>query len=66
MKATSRYIKVHYEDKVVFTERRRAKHARNVAEVWRQSQGIWKDHPIFHDMAVKEIIEWLRGEDSDV
>lgn len=66
MKVTSRYVKVHYEDKVVFTEKKRTKTARNVAEVWQRSQGTWKDHPVFHGMAVKEIIEWLRGEDSDV
>ncbi len=66
MKATSRYVRVRYEDKVVFTESKKAKKARNILEVWRQSQGLWKDHPVFHGMAAKEVIEWLRGEDSDI
>jgi hypothetical protein len=66
MKATNRYVRVHYEDKVVFTENRKKKKERSVLEAWQRSQGIWKDHPVFHGMVAKEIIEWLRGEDSDV
>jgi hypothetical protein len=65
MKAASRYVKVRYEDKVVFTQPRKAQKERNVLAVWRQSQGLWKDHPVFRGMAAKEVIEWLRGEDSD-
>ena len=66
MKATDRYVRVGYEDKVVFTQKKRAKREQNVLEVWQKTQGLWKDHPVFHGMAAKEIIEWLRGEDSDV
>jgi hypothetical protein len=66
MRATNRYVRVRYADKVVFTPSRRPKKDANAANVWRRSQGIWKDHPIFGGMTTKEVIEWLRGEDSDV
>lgn len=66
MKATEHYVKARYDDKVVFTERRKTKRERDVVKVWRQSQGLWQDHPVFQGMAAKEVIEWLRGEDSDV
>jgi hypothetical protein len=66
MKAASRYVKVRYEDKVVFTQHQKAKKKQNVLAVWRRSQGLWKNHPVFRGMAAKEVIEWLRGEDSDV
>jgi hypothetical protein len=66
MKAPSRYVRVHYGDKVVFTDGKRGKRGRDVLAVWRRSQGLWKDHPVFHGMAAKEVIEWLRGEDSDI
>jgi len=66
MKATDRYVRVGYEDKVVFTQKKRTKREKNVSKVWQQTQGLWKDHPVFRGMAAKEIIEWLRGEDSDI
>ena len=66
MRATSRYVKVRYADKVVFTQSRRPKKDGDVLDVWRRTQGIWKDHPVFRRMTTKEVIEWLRGEDSDV
>ena len=59
------YIKVGYGDKVVFTHEQEAKGRPDVVATWRKSQGLWKDHPIFGGMAVKEVIEWLRGEDCD-
>jgi hypothetical protein len=50
MKATSHYVRVRYEDTVVFTEGKGTQKGRDVAEIWRWSQGIWRDHPIFHGM----------------
>jgi hypothetical protein len=66
MRTASQYVKVHYTDKIVFTQSKRAKREGDVLDVWRRSQGIWKDHPVFRSMTTKEVIEWLRGEDSDV
>lgn len=66
MKTSGRYVRAGYEDKIVFTPKKKAQRQRNVLTVWQQTQGLWKDHPVFHGMAAKEIIEWLRGEDSDV
>jgi hypothetical protein len=34
--------------------------------VWQQSQGSWRQHPVFHGLPIREVIVWLRGEDSDV
>ena len=66
MKTTERYVKAKYDDKIVFTNGKEAKPQPKVAEIWKRSQGVWKDHPIFGNMSTKEVVEWLRGEDSDV
>jgi hypothetical protein len=55
-----------YEDKVVFTPQKKTRKPPNILATWQQSQGLWADHPVFQGMAVKEVIEWLRGEDCDV
>lgn len=60
------YIEVGYEDKVVFTPHKKAKSRQNMLDIWRRSQGLWTDHPVFGGMDIKETIEWLRGEDCDV
>lgn len=39
---------------------------KNAAEIWQSVEGHWKKHPVFGNMKTKEIIEWLRGSDSDV
>ncbi len=71
-KASGQYVEVGYRDKVVFTSRKRGvaklqtKSRANLIDTWRKSQGLWADHPVFHGMNAKEIIEWLRGEDADV
>ena len=38
----------------------------DLCTTWRQSQGSWRDHPVFHGLPIREVIVWLRGEDSDV
>lgn len=65
-RANGKYIEVGYGDKVVFKTKRKAKGRRAVMATWRRSQGLWSDHPVFGGMTVKEVIEWLRGEDCDV
>ena len=70
-KAKRQYIEVGYRDKIVFTSRRRGvaklqtKSRTNIVDTWQKSQGLWTDHPVFHSMSTKEIMEWLRGEDAD-
>ncbi|MBI3795800.1 MAG: hypothetical protein HY268_02385 [Deltaproteobacteria bacterium] len=61
-----RYIEVGYEDKIVFTPNKKTKGRSDIIATWRRSQGLWADHLVFRDMTVKEVIEWLRGEDCDV
>ena len=29
-------------------------------------KGSWRHHPVFHGLPIREVIVWLRGEDSDV
>jgi hypothetical protein len=60
------YIEVGYEDKVVFTPRKTHKRHPDVVAVWRNTQGLWADHPVFGAKAIEEVIEWLRGKDCDV
>jgi hypothetical protein len=66
MKFKERYLKAKYEDKIVFKGDRERAPQSEAKEVWRRSQGIWKDHTVFGNMSTKEVIEWLRGEDCDV
>jgi hypothetical protein len=65
-KANDKYIEVGYEAKVVFRPQKKAKGHPDVVATWQRSQGIWTNHPVFRGMTVKEIVEWLRGEDCDV
>ena len=55
-----------YAAKVVFTPKRNGKPGPDLRTAWLQSQGLWKDHPVFRGMPVDDVIAWLRGEDSDV
>jgi hypothetical protein len=64
--ANEEYIEVGYEDKVVFTPKSRAKRRPDVIDTWLRSQGLWADHPVFGGMAIKDVMEWLRGEDCDI
>jgi hypothetical protein len=56
---------VGYTDKVVFTQAH-AQEPLDLRTTWQQSQGSWRDHPVFHGLPIREVIVWLRGEDSDV
>ena len=60
------YIEAGYTDKIVFRRKKSLKTRRAVVASWRRSQGLWTTHPVFHGMTVREVVEWLRGEDSDV
>jgi len=62
-RANEKYIEVGYEDKVVFKAKKKSKGRPDLMATWRRSQGLWSDHPVFGGMTVKEVIEWLRGED---
>ena len=59
------FIAVGYTDKVVFTPAP-AQEPLDLRTTWQQSQGSWRDHPVFHGLPIREVIIWLRGEDSDV
>jgi hypothetical protein len=64
--ADEKFVEVGYEAKVVFTSKSPAKVCPDVLATWQQSQGLWGDHPVFQGMSIREVIEWLRGEDCDV
>ena len=57
------FIATGYTDKVVFTQ---AQEPFDLRTTWRQSQGSWRAHPVFHGLPIREVIVWRRGEDSDV
>jgi len=59
------HIEVGYEAKVVFTLEQKARVRAGVLEAWQRSQGLWSNHPVFHAFSIKQMIEWLRGEDED-
>ncbi len=63
--ATPAFIEVGYADKVVFTQAH-AQGPLDLRTTWQQSQGSWRDHPVFHGLPIRAVIVWLRGEDSDV
>ena len=60
------YIEAGYKDKIVFRRKKSLKARRAVVASWRRSQGLWAVHPVFQGMTVRQVVEWLRGEDSDV
>ena len=64
--AGEQFIEVGYADKIVFTVKNHTKEPLDPQATWQQSQGLWSHHPIFQGMSIREVIEWLRGEDSDV
>jgi len=57
---------VDYEDKIVFTPKHNGQARPALRATWQQSQGLWTNHPVFHGMPIRDVIVWLRGEDSDV
>jgi hypothetical protein len=59
------FIEVGYTAKVVFTQAHAPEHL-DLRTIWQQSQGSWRHHPVFHGLPIREVIVWLRGEDSDV
>jgi hypothetical protein len=60
------FIEVDYAAKVVFTSQPESMVRPDLRTAWQQSQGLWHDHPVFHDLPIGDVIVWLRGEDSDV
>jgi len=65
-RTNGKYIEAGYKDKIVFRRKRPPKARSAVVASWRRSQGLWAAHPVFQGMTVQEVVEWLRGEDSDV
>ncbi len=46
---TPPFIAVGYTDKVVFTQAQ-AQEPIDLRTMWQQSQGSWRDHPVFHGL----------------
>lgn len=60
------FIEVDYAAKVVFMPKPNVRTTFDLRTTWQQSQGLWRDHPVFRGMPIENVITWLRGEDSDV
>ena len=60
------FIKVDYAAKIVFAPKHDGQRHSDLRAAWQQSQGLWRDHPVFHGMPIGEVMTWLRGEDSDI
>ena len=60
------FVEVGYEDKIVFTPQHDSPARPALRATWQQSQGLWTNHPVFHGMPIRDVIVWLRGEDSDL
>jgi hypothetical protein len=60
------FIEVDYGAKVAFTSQAQPQKYPQVHTAWTQSQGLWKEHPVFHDKTIGDVIAWLRDEDCDV
>jgi hypothetical protein len=60
------FIEVAYGAKVAFTPPAQPQMELQVHTAWSQSQGLWKDHRVFHGKPIDEVIAWLGGEDCDV
>ena len=60
------FVEVGYEDKIVFTPKHDGQARPALRATWQQSQGLWSNYPVFHGMPIRDVIVWLRGEDSDV
>ena len=58
------FVEVDYEDKIVFTPKHNGQ-ARPALHLAAES-GTWTNHPVFHGMPIRDVIVWLRGEDSDL
>jgi hypothetical protein len=33
---------------------------------WQQNQGFWTNHPVSYGMPIRDVIVWIKGEDSDL
>ena len=60
------YIEAGYQDKVVFTPKKKGRRGAPGLAAWKRSQGLWSNHPVFQSMTAKEVIEYFRGADCDV
>lgn len=59
-------IEMEFVDREIWIHPVEKKVGRKAEEVWQSAKGSWRNHPVFGNMKTKEIIEWIRGRDSDV
>lgn len=63
-------VEMEFTDKEIWihpVEKREVKKTnKRSAEIWQDVEGHWKNHPLFGNMKTEEIIEWIRGRDTDV
>jgi hypothetical protein len=59
-------INARFDDKIVFVAAKESGDKNGLRGVLQEARGSWKNHPVFSKLTTKEIIEWLRGPDTDV
>lgn len=57
---------MEFVDREIWIHPVEKKVGRKAEEVWQSAKGSWRNHPVFGNMKTKEIIEWIRGRDSDI
>ncbi len=62
----SEEVEMEFVDREIRIHPVKKKIGKKADEVWQSAKGSWENHPIFGNMKTKEIIEWIRGSDSDV
>ena len=59
-------VNARFDDKIVFLAAKERGNKSGLEGVLQEVRGSWKNHPVFGKLTTKEIIEWLRGPDTDV
>jgi len=59
-------VEMEFADREIRIHPVKKKISKKADEVWQSAKGSWKNHPVFGNMKTKEIIERIRGSDSDV
>ncbi|PIU64837.1 MAG: hypothetical protein COS84_07790 [Armatimonadetes bacterium CG07_land_8_20_14_0_80_40_9] len=58
-------VKAKDSDRIIFLTNER-KEKTELLKALNEAKGIWKKHPVFGKMNISQIIEYLRGEDSEI
>ncbi|MBE0426167.1 MAG: hypothetical protein IBX72_05930 [Nitrospirae bacterium] len=57
-------IKAQFDEGIEFIPEELGRIDETPLKIWQETRGHWKNHPVFANMDIKAIIEWLRGPDA--